>query len=119
MTTKEKIEVMQAYLDGKPIESKPKKPRYREETGWASWVSHTEPVWDFWSCEYRIKPEPRIKPGPRIPIEEWRVLYKDGSWSPSYGIARAAKAVLNATSGAERVVHFREVIEDDQTQSES
>lgn len=113
MTTKEKIEVMQAYLDGKQIQSKMKKPRYSEEAGWADWISHKQPVWDFWSCEYRIKPKPRI------PIEEWRVLYKDGSWSHPFGIARAAKAVLNATSGAERVVHFREVIEDDQSQSES
>lgn len=105
MTTKEKIEVMQAYLDGKQIQTRRLR---RDKGGWADWPNEGEPVWDFWSCEYRIKPEPRI------PIEEWRVLYKDGSWSHPFGIARAAKAVLNATSGAERVVHFREVIEDDQ-----
>lgn len=109
MTTKEKIEVMQAYLDGKQIQ-------FREFplNGREKWMDLTgEPAWKWGTYEYRIKPEPRI------PIEEWRVLYKDGSWSPSYGIARVAKAVFNATSGAERVVHFREVIEDDQSQSEA
>jgi len=105
MTTKEKIEVMHAYLDGKQIQTR----LIGERNRWATWKPKKEPVWDFWHCEYRIKPEPRI------PIEEWRVLYKDGAWSPPFGIACAAKAFLNAIPGADRVVHFREVVEDDQS----
>ena len=54
MTTKEKIEVMQAFEDGNPIECIPRKG--------CKWVSINdcippEPIWDWESCAYRIKPE--------------------------------------------------------------
>lgn len=50
MTTKEKIEVMQAYENGEQIEGTPK---YTNE-----WCELDEPVWDWDSCDYRIKPKP-------------------------------------------------------------
>ena len=50
--TKEAIKVMQAYVDGKEIESLYKK---NEST----WFKPLSPLWDFCTHEYRIaKPEP-------------------------------------------------------------
>ena len=51
MTTKEKIEVMKAYDEGKMIQ-------YREKDGeiWVDWVwKSSEPSWDWFHQEYRIK----------------------------------------------------------------
>lgn len=113
MTTKEKIEVMQAYLDGKQIQTRRLR---RDKGGWADWPNEGEPVWDFWSCEYRIKPEPRI------PIEGWAVLYTTGSRAMTcvFGTRSEAEGVLLACGGVgSRVVHFREVIEDEESPSES
>lgn len=51
MNTKEKIEIMQAYLDGKEIEVRAK--------GLRNWnVCHTRPEWDWNGCDYRIKKAP-------------------------------------------------------------
>lgn len=52
MTTKEKIEVMQAYEDGKAIEES-----LIDSTHWKS-VTISKPVWDWRNRSYRIKPEP-------------------------------------------------------------
>lgn len=68
MNTQDKVKVMQAWLDGKPIEeyrSVGKCPPYLFGPGGAS----SEPVWDFVCCTYRIKPEPR----------EWRVFIDEKS----------------------------------------
>ena len=54
MNTKQKIEVMQAWLDGKPIQ--------RERKGladWADWSATNEPVWCWSDFNYRIKPPVR------------------------------------------------------------
>lgn len=53
MNTKEKIEVMQAYEDGKPIEWK--------RPGFGDWMALTpsrNPNWNWSKETYRIKPEP-------------------------------------------------------------
>lgn len=50
-TTKEKIEVMQAYVDGKQIQV------WLSTTGWTDIVR--EPCWEWSDCDYRIKPEPK------------------------------------------------------------
>ena len=57
MTTKEKIEVMQAYLDGKKIQRKS-----ITSQNWLDWVSNEEPGWDWIDVDYRIKPEPTYRP---------------------------------------------------------
>lgn len=54
MTTKEKIEVMQGYLDGKIIQK-------LYDDGWVDCSIEEEPDWD-WDCDYRIKPEPKLRP---------------------------------------------------------
>lgn len=53
MNTKEMIEVMQAFEDGKKIEFRYK--RYKK------WQSCPEPKWDWFMNEYRIAPEPEPK----------------------------------------------------------
>lgn len=54
MTTAEKIAVMQAYIDGKKIEY------YYGTSQWKECI--VEPSWDWSSCAYRIKPEPKYRP---------------------------------------------------------
>lgn len=49
MNTKEKIEVMQAFVDGKEIE-------YRDSD---IWLPTTDPIWDWDTCDYRIKKTPK------------------------------------------------------------
>lgn len=55
MTTKEKIAVMQAYIDGKTIEYRDKK----EDDVWC--VTH-EPLWDWDTNYYRVKPDYELRP---------------------------------------------------------
>ena len=54
ITTKEKIKVMQAFEDGKKIEGKPK--------GKDDWTICDYPSWNWQSCEFRIKKEPKYIP---------------------------------------------------------
>ena len=53
MTTKEKIEVMQAYVDGKQIQIRAAGNNKRD---WEDF-NFGEPCWDWYETEYRIKPE--------------------------------------------------------------
>lgn len=55
MNTVDKIKIMQAFVDGKKIESAGY--NAREITGWEE---DLEPLWDWCSEVYRIKPEPKI-----------------------------------------------------------
>lgn len=56
MTTKEKIKVMQAYVDEKQIQCIPK--------GGIDWydVTTSDPVWDWAKYDYRVKPERKYIP---------------------------------------------------------
>ena len=60
--TKERLLVMQAYVDGKEIE-------YRA-VGIGPWLSAGSPIWNWVEREYRVKPEP--------PMEIWVNVYPDG-----------------------------------------
>lgn len=51
MTTKEMIEVMQAYERGEQIE------RFK-----AHWEDCGAPIWDWHNYEYRVKPKPTYRP---------------------------------------------------------
>ena len=51
MNTKEMIEVMQAFEDGKKIEFR--------ERGSRTWKPDENPEWDWSGIEYRIAPEPK------------------------------------------------------------
>jgi len=52
MDTKEKIQIMQAYLDGICIESK-RNSHYSE--GWKDESINIDPIWDWDGRTYRIK----------------------------------------------------------------
>lgn len=54
MTTKEKIEVMKAYEEGKTIQA------FDLEQG--KWVNCHNPTWNWLSFDYRIKPESKYRP---------------------------------------------------------
>lgn len=51
MNTKEKIEVMQAWLDGTTVEWS------TAERHWQEWPKGQEPIWDFRQTFWRIKPK--------------------------------------------------------------
>ena len=57
MTTKEKIEVMKAYEDGKKIQT-----RDPGSYTWVDWTAEFEPRWNWENIDYRIKPEPTYRP---------------------------------------------------------
>lgn len=67
-TTAEKIQVMQAYQEGKQIEF-----RYIPVFGYPEWrICNFEPDWDWLTCDYRVKPEPSYEPysGARLVLED-------------------------------------------------
>lgn len=91
--TKKAIEVMQAFVDGKPCEWK------FEHIG--PWDRVFRPTWDWHKHDYRIKPEPK---------EIWVNEYDDGSAS-AYN--SEDKALYAYNDGATRkAVRYREVIEE-------
>ena len=64
MTTKEKIEIMQAYEDGKAIEV--------SCYGHNEWEDTYDPSWDWRTFNYRVKPEEKY-----IPYENTAEMVKD------------------------------------------
>lgn len=53
-TIKEMVEVMEAFEDGKKIQLRNRFINI--------WVDTEYPIWDWSTCEYRIKPEPTYRP---------------------------------------------------------
>ena len=53
--TIEAIRVMQAYVDGKEVESV-------GQTGECCWASNDSPSWNWSGCIYRIKPTAKLRP---------------------------------------------------------
>jgi len=54
MTTEDKIKIMQAFTEGKTIQSK--------SVIGEHWRDDTKPTWDWNHFEYRVKPEPEYRP---------------------------------------------------------
>lgn len=83
MTTKEKIAVMQAYLDGKKIQL-----AIKNKEDWEDYDTG-EPVWD-WTCfDYRIKPEEeKPKRMTHRQLAEWCSM---GKGLVKYSIARTVR----------------------------
>lgn len=77
MNTKGKIEVMQAYLDGKTVQI------FYEER-WHDWEpeENGEPVWCWGSDQWRIKPKEVVKPSINwdhvAPEYKYLAMDKDG-----------------------------------------
>ncbi len=91
MTTKEKIKVMQAFLDGEPIQS-----RYIGKSVWISHAGESELAW-AWDCKiYRVEP---------APLEFWMV-------PETKEIFDSEQAAKESLPGCVKVCHMREVIEE-------
>ncbi len=56
-TTEKAIAVMRHFTSGAEVQVKYKDPGCDEPVGWRD---ATCPVWDWFECEYRIKPIPRV-----------------------------------------------------------
>ena len=65
MNTKEKIEVMEAFESGKPIQISD-----RFSGGWGDWTSDLAPAWNWEDNDYRVKPEPETF---------WIIKFRDNS----------------------------------------
>ena len=90
--TEEKIAVMQAEVDGKKIQIK--------SSNGADWISTNQPLtWDWWSYDYRVKPEPR---------EIYCNEYKTGFGS---AFGSTDEADRHVAPGRTRVVRFVEDME--------
>ena len=68
--TIEAIRVMQAYVDGKEVESV-------GQTGECCWASNDSPSWNWSGCIYRIKPAAKLRPwtADEVPLGAW-IRYK-------------------------------------------
>ena len=69
------IGVMQAFKAGAQIES-----RLRDRSGWV-WQKQSNPSWDWFSFEFRIKPTPTLRPwtADEVPLGAF-IRPKEGSW---------------------------------------
>lgn len=94
MTTADKIRVMQAHMEGKPIEVRP-------VTMGREWSPAPDPVWNWLDNTYRVKPEPR---------EFWLVSGRPGCM-PIAARTKGAARELQVASGDEEIIHVREVLE--------
>lgn len=94
MTDQQIIEIVQAHIDGKPIEICTKGQGKDEK-----WYDIVNPKWDFQHCDYRVKQEPRK------PREWWVEVPVDGS------IGRLFQFHAQLTQGGGELVRVREVLE--------
>lgn len=78
MTIDEKIEILQAYKDGKEIEAKTKR---QDEN---SWVKVEEPIWNFSSYDYRVKKNPTNHEVTNKLLEEANKLFEDAFGVKNY-----------------------------------
>ena len=92
--TKECIDVMQGYLDGKVIQVR--------DYGGKKWHITNCPLWNWDMSEYRILPEPR---------EFWVNVYKSGDGA-LHDSAEEAFDALKRTDEDEyiRTMHLKEVL---------
>ena len=92
-TTKEMIEVMQAFEDGEQIEVL--------QTDECNWRCSDGPSWDWWECDYRIKHKPR---------EVWIDVCEDGRCGFAY---KTKEDTEYQKAYAGKPIKFREVMEDE------
>ena len=79
MTTKEMIEVLQAYDEGKAIEFSHK--------GSDDWQDAIIPCWDWAYFNFRVKPEKKYRPYKDTDemITDWKARFKPKDW-PNYSM---------------------------------
>ena len=96
-TLKEKIEVMQAALDGEEIE-------VRNKSGVGEWDIMPMPNFESWHClDYRIKPKP---------LEFWVNVYKGRYLSDRYESKEAALRGKSFADDYIKTVKVREVTDE-------
>lgn len=97
MSTKEKIVVMQAFVEGKTVE-------FCSKTG-NVWRATPTPAWNWHDNEYRVKPEP---------MKFYIVVDAEGNPCPlPYLNRHTAVEVASRSRSGWRVIAVREVPEDD------
>lgn len=105
MNTKEKIEVMQAWEDGKPIQYKTS---IRDM--WNDWEYSYEPNWNWEECKYRIKPGPK-----EIWVNEFSYQeFEDDLLGYAYSDKQSAinEATRSVYKPIKKAVKYREVIDE-------
>lgn len=70
ITTEEKIAVMTAYAEGKEVE-------FLSEIG--RWLPASNPLWNWETTIYRVKPEPKYRPYANAE-ECYKDVVKHGGW---------------------------------------
>ena len=70
--TRDAVKVMEAYANGKKIQ-------YLDNNN--KWIDAHNPVFDWYNCDYRIKPEPKYRPF-QTQEECWKEMHKhsDFGW---------------------------------------
>jgi len=91
-TLKDKIEVMQAALDGKNIQR-----QYDEELKQWVDIAGAGAQWDWVNYDYRIKPEP---------MEFWVNVYDTG-----IAVFDSEEAARSITASINKTIKVREVVE--------
>ena len=92
MDTKDKIKVMQAFIDGRPLQ-------FGRSGGGGGWRDiNFEPTWNWDRGRYRIKPEP--------PVELWCTMDGNGRSVNLYNSEKKARAKVHPSR---RVCLMREV----------
>lgn len=72
---KKAIELLQAYIDGKPIEYKIR----GIDKDWCQFEKNDNPAFDWGTTDYRIKPEPTYRPFASVE-EAFNEAKKHGFW---------------------------------------
>jgi hypothetical protein len=89
----EYIKVMEAFREGKEIETRPLFGAIKE------WQKISNPSWDFYSSEYRVKPEEPLKFGDRVTGKSYFNGYIEGIYLwpavDNEHVQRVAVAELN------------------------
>ena len=88
MNTRQKIEVMQAYLAGKALQvmRKTEQGLHVYPLGvWSDRLTPAEPIWNFCDYDYRVKPVETVK------VERYAVIDCDGDISYTHGEQQLAE----------------------------
>ena len=91
--TKQKIKLMKAWLKGKQIQIR--QPGHK----WMD-MSTVDPVWDWATAQYRIKPAP--------PLELWVNVYSENAYI-TYASKSEAEAAADTAEAIHIALHMKEV----------
>jgi hypothetical protein len=102
-TTKEKIAIMQAFEDGKPIEMK-----NASSAQWStlSMGKSADPIWNWGSCDYRIKQEPKV-----VYINYYEDYEESEGYSPYGDVYDSEEDAIEGRGDVGKTLKFIEVLE--------